>query len=389
MPPAQDKVGTYLDAARELAPRIAAAADQIERDRELPRELAHEIAGKGFFRMLVPKALGGAEIDLMEYLSVIETFAEADGSTGWCVNQGSVFASSAATMPEETAREVWSDQRAVVANGPPTFAEALPVDGGYRLTGRWNFSSGSHHATWMAAVAHVQHADRDEGASTRDREVRTLLVPKSEVDFIDAWQVNGLRGTGSFSFEVRDLYVPGIRTFDSSASPRESGPLYVIPKGLLFPSGFASVALGVARAGLDSAIDIAGGKQAVSDESLLREKSVVQLQTGQAEAIWGSARAFLRESAAAMWDSARKHHRLTLEERIRMRLASTHAIRMAAEVVDIAYNICGSNSIFASNPIQRRFQDAHVITQQVQGRLAHYETAGQFFLGMEPDSRYF
>ena len=382
---AQDKVGAFLEAARELTPRVVAAADRAESDRELPLELANEIADKGFFRMLVPKSLGGAEIDLMQYLSVIETFAEADGSTAWCVNQNAGFATAAATMPEETAREIWSDQRAVLANGPPTSAEAVPVDGGYRLTGRWNFSSGCRHATWMAAVAPIRHPDRHKEDSTDDKDVRILLVPKNEVDLVDVWQVNGLRGTGSFSFEVQDLFVPSIRTFNPSDRPREGGPLYVLPMSLLFASGFACVALGVARAGLDSAIEIAGGKRPDLGKDLLRDKPVVQRQIGQAEAVWGSARAFLLEAASAAWESACKIHSLTLEERIRLRLASTHAIRMAAEVVDIAYNLCGSDSIFANNPIQRRFQDAHVITQQVQGRMAHYETAGQFFLGLEPE----
>ena len=386
---ARDQVGAFLDAARELVPHVVAVADSIELERELPLELANEIADKGFFRMLVPKTLGGAEIDLMEYLSVIETLAEADGSTAWCVNQNAVFATAAATMPEETAREIWSDQRAVVANGPPTFAEAVPVDGGYRLTGRWNFSSGCRHATWMAAMAPIQHLDQDEEGSTKENDVRILLMPKNEVDLVDVWQVQGLRGTGTFSFEVQDQFVPSIRTYDPSDRRREAGPLYVIPTSLLFPSGFACVALGVARAGLDSAIEIAGGKRPDLDKDPLRDQAVVQRQIGQAEAVWGSARAFLLEAASAAWESACNVHSLSLEERIRLRLAGTHAIRMAAEVVDIAYNLCGSSSIFANNPIQRRFQDAHVITQHVQGRMAHYETAGQFFLGLEPEGRHF
>ncbi len=381
---AQDTFGSYLAAARELAPRVAAAADRTDRERELPPEIAGEIADKGFFRLLVPRSLGGAEIDYIDYLDIIRTFAEADGSTAWCINQNNVFSTVSAKMPESTAREIWSDERAVVANGPPTSAEAVPVTGGYRLTGRWNFSSGCRHATWMAAVAPVQPPDGD-----RDRkEVRTLLIPKKDVDFVDIWQVSGLRGTGSFSFEVENLYVPDIRTFNSLDSPREEGALYVMPMLLLFASGFASVALGVARASLDAAIELAGGKRPRLDRDLLRDKPVVHRQIGQAEAVWGSARAFLLETASAAWESACKVHALTLKERIRLRLAATHAIRMAAEVVDIAYNLCGSDTIFASNPIQRRFQDIHVITQQIQGRMAHYDAAGQFFLGLEPEGQF-
>ena len=217
------------------------------------------------------------------------------------------------------------------------------------------------------------------------KKVLLMFLPKEEVTAVDVWQVSGLRGTGSFGFEVKDVFVPGSRTYDPSGSPREPGALYLFPTTLFFASGFAMVALGVARAGLDAAIELAGGKKPRLDQELLRDKPVVQQQVGQAEAIWGSARSFLLDNASTAWQNACETQALTLENLIRLRLASTNAIRMAAEVVDIAYNLCGSHAIFADNPIQRRFQDVHVITQQIQGRLAHYERAGQFFLGLEPE----
>lgn len=382
MAAAQNTPGAYLTAARELAPRAAAIADRIDSERELPEELFTELADRGFFRLLVPRSLGGGEIDYLEHLSVVQTFAEVDGSTAWCINQNNVFATVSAKMPEPLAQEIWSNPRAVVANGPPTNASALPVSGGYRLTGRWNFSSGCRHATWMAAVAPVKDPAADK------REDRMLIMPKEQVTLVDVWQVNGLRGTGTFSFEVKDVFVPSERTFNPADTPREEGPLYVMPMLLLFASGFACTALGVARSALDAAVELAGGKRPRLDQNLLRDKPIVQREIGRAEAIWGSARAFLLEAAAAAWESACETHTLTVEERIRLRLASTHAIRMAAEAVDIVYEVCGSDSIFEHKPIQRRFQDAHVITQQIQGRMAHYETAGQFFLGLKPEGMF-
>ena len=160
MASAQNNSGSYLTAARELAPRVAAAADDIDRERELPEKLFTELADNGFFRLLVPRSLGGGEIDYLEHLSIVQTFAEVDGSTAWCINQNNVFATVSAKMPEPLAREIWDNPRAVVANGPPTNASAVPVSGGYRLTGRWNFSSGCRHATWMAAVAPVKSEPR-------------------------------------------------------------------------------------------------------------------------------------------------------------------------------------------------------------------------------------
>ena len=183
------------------------------------------------------------------------------------------------------------------------------------------------------------------------------------------------------------MFIPKHRTYDPSATPREKGPVYQIPTSLLFASGFATVALGAARAGLDAAKELANrkvpGNMSV-ETPLLRDWSTTQRQVGEAEAIWHSARAFLREAAGAVWQSVAAGEPLTMSQRIHMRLASTFANRKAADVVDIAYTLCGSSAIFESNPVQRRFQDVHVINQQVQGRLTHYDTAGRYFMGMEP-----
>jgi alkylation response protein AidB-like acyl-CoA dehydrogenase len=386
MPATQYDVGYYMDTARQLAVHVAAHADRIDLERQLPPELAGEIADKGFFRLLMPRSLGGAELDHLDFLRILEVFAAADGSVAWCLNQNNVFATNSVRMPEQTAREIWGEQRAVVTNGPPTSAaKAIPVDGGYRLKGRWNFSSGSPHATWIAALTPVAQPGQEQDASLNREGARVLLIPKKDVKFLDLWQVNGLRGTGSLSFEVDDLFVPSVRTYDPNDESREAGALYVIPRTLLFATGFATVALGIARASLDTTINVAGTKTPGRSKTLLRDQPTTHRLIGEAEAIWRSARAFLRESASSVWESACKNHALETDERIRLRLASSYGIRMAAEVVDIAYNLCGSTAILATNPIQRRFQDIHVITQHIQGSFAHYETAGQHFLGLEPE----
>lgn len=390
MPATQYDVGQYLDTARQLAAHVADSADRIDRERQLPPELAGEIADEGFFRLLMPRSLGGAELEHPDFLRILEVFAAADGSVAWCLNQNNVFATNSVRMPEQTAREIWGEQRAVVTNGPPTSAaKAIPVDGGYRLKGRWNLSSGSPHATWIAALTPIAQPGQEREVSFNregDREgARVLLIPKKDVKFLDSWHVNGLRGTGSFSFEVDDLFVPSVRTYAQNDAPREAGALYVIPRTLLFAAGFATVAMGIARASLDTAISVAGTRTPGRSKTLLRDQPTTHRLIGEAEAIWRSARAFHRESASSVWESACKNHALETDERIRLRLASSYGIRMAAEVVDIAYNLCGATAILATNPIQRRFQDMHVITQHIQGSFAHYETAGQHFLGLEPE----
>jgi alkylation response protein AidB-like acyl-CoA dehydrogenase len=387
---AEHDTGHYLKAARQLAASVAANADRIDSERQIPPELAGEMADQGFFRLLLPRSLGGAELDHPDFLRILEIFAEADGSTAWSMNQVNVFSTNSVRMPEQTAWEIWSEQRAVVTNGPPTSScRAVPVDGGYRLSGRWNFSSGSTLATWIAALTPIQHLGQGPNGPAVKEAPRIMLVPRKDVKFIDSWQVHGLRGTGSFSFEAEDLYVPRTRTFDQTVmTSREDGPLYAMPRTTLFGSGFATVALGIARASLATAIDLAGTKTPGRSTTLLRDQYTTHRLLGEAEAIWHSAKAFLNNSASRVWESACKNRALSDQERIQLRLACTHAIRMAARVVDISYGLCGSGAIFATSPIQRRFQDMHVITQHIQGSPAHYETAGQFLLGLEPPGNF-
>ena len=374
----------YLKAARPFVEGVATAADRIDAERQMPGALAGDMADAGFFRLLLPRALGGAELPHPDFLQILAQFAEVDASVAWCLNQNNVFATSASRMPIAIAHEIWDNPRAVVTNGPPTAScLATPVPGGYRLSGRWNLSSGSDHATWIAALAPVAAAEPN-GASARQPGPRILLMPKDAVRIVDLWHTAGLRGTGSFSFDVDDLFIPEERTYIQDGPPWDDGPLYVVPRTLLFATGFATVALGVARKSLDIAVEVAGARMPYRSGVLLRDQQTTQRVIGEAHAQYSSARSFLRDSHAALWDSAGRTARLTTEERIQLRVAATHAIRTSAQVVDTAYTLCGAGAIYQSNPIQRRFQDMHVITQHVQGHHVHYETAGQFLLGLEP-----
>lgn len=363
-----------LERASKIYPKIVENGDAIDQERELPEELAQLLKDQGIFRLLVPRSMGGEELDFPAYLEVVRLISHADGSTGWCVNQGAVFATHAGRAQPKLAREVWGNSIGVVGNGPPSGARYARVLEGYRLTGRWNFSSGCRHSNWLAAVA---------GGSDGEP---TLLhfIPKEELKLVDVWQVNGLRGTGSFSFEADDHFVPKDRAMRLDTGPLESGPLYIVPQGLLFACGFACVALGVARSAIDGVIDLAMAKKAQFSRNTLAQDPIVQTKIGHAEGLWSGAKAMLYDIVNQVWDNVCLNGEIGLDDRIRLRLAGTHAIRQSADVVDIVYNLSGSTAIFESTSIQRKFQDVHVITQQIQGREAHYQTVGKHLLGQDP-----
>ena len=363
-----------LEAARAIAPFVRRDAARMHEERELTPEIARALADARLFHMYLPRSLGGRELAPPEYLPVVEALGYADASTGWCVNQGAVYMTVSAFMDRGAAETIWNGPRTVISNGPSPTAEARRVPNGFRVTGRWAFSSGFPHATWLSGLSFITN-----GRGERERYengqpvIRHLIFPKSKATMHDTWNTRGLRATGSYDFEVKDLFVPeeySVWTYRDPA--KEPGPLYAYTMVILFACGFASVALGVARAGLDALIDFAGGKLPRGDRTRLAEKAVLQSEVGKAEMRWRSGRYGLHGAVREVWERVRAHGRLELSDQIALRGAATHAIHLAKETVDIAYEACGSDAIF----------------QHLQGRKAHYETIGQFMLGLEPDRQW-
>ncbi len=374
-----------LEAAQKLAPLIRSCADETDAARELPRPLFEALADAGLFHLAVPRSIGGGEIDLPSYVEVIEEIGKADASTGWAVNQGAIYATYAARMPREVARAIWMETpRSVVANTPAPTAQAVVVPGGYRVTGRQGFSTGCRHASWVAA--HAQIIENGQVRLEGDQpEMRYFFVPVAEAELLDTWHVRGMRGTGTHHFAVHDVFVPAARTVLSATAPAlEPGPLYKIPRTLAFASGDAAVALGMARSCLDAFFELAGAKTPRAMQALLRDQSMVQVNVGQAEAALRSGRAFLVEAVRDIWSEATAGS-VTLEKRAVLRLATTHGIRLAAQIIDTVYNAAGATAAYEGNLIQRHFQDIHVITQHLQGRMAHYELVGRHWLGLPVD----
>jgi alkylation response protein AidB-like acyl-CoA dehydrogenase len=365
---------------------IRSCADQIEADRELPRPLFEALADAGLFRLALPRSLGQAEIDLPTYVRVLEEIGKADASTAWIVNQCAIFATYAARMPRDIARLIWIDTpRSIVANTPLPTAQAIAVPGGYRVTGRQGFSTGCRHAAWLAARAQVLENGRVRLQDGQPQQLY-LFVPAAEAELLDTWHVRGMRGTGTYHFAVNDVFVPAERTVLQTGAPLlDIGPLYQIPRTLLFGSGDAAVALGVARACFDVFYELASAKTPRAMQAMLRDQPMIQASVGLSEANLRSARAFLTEAAGEIWAEAASTGAVTQERRAVLRLAVVHAIRLAAQIVDTLYNAAGVTAIYEGNPMQRHFQDIHVITQHLQARLAHYELVGQHWLGLNID----
>ncbi len=376
--------------ARALAPRIAEAAGRIERERRLPSDLVAALHDAKLFRMLLPRSVGGGEVDPLTFFETIEEIAKADASTAWCVAQASGGSMGAAYLAADAAAAVFGAADAVMAAGPGTAGtRAQVVDGGYRVTGNWSFASGSRHATWFGGHCLVYEADGSLRADAGKPIDRTMLFPRSSVTVEDTWDVIGLRGTGSDSYVIRDLFVPEAFSYrrDSADDRRESGPLYRFTGFEMFATGFAAIALGIGRATLDQFIELAARKIPKMGTALLRDNAVVQAQVGVSEARLLSARALLADTLAGLWQTASQGQRFDPRQQARLRLAATFAIHQARDVVDACYHAAGATAIFAENAFERRFRDIHTISQQVQAHATVFEQVGRTLLGLAPTPR--
>jgi indole-3-acetate monooxygenase len=374
--------------ARELEAEIAAAGDEIERTRRIPEALLKRLHDSRLFRMLLPRSAGGDETEPAVYVAAIEELARHDASIAWNAFVANSSALIAAYLEPAVSRAIFADASSIVAWGPPNASRARAADGGYRVTGKWDFASGCRQAHWMGAHCHVLEAD---GALRLNRfgrpTVRTLLFPASEATLLDTWRTIGLCGTASDSYSVNDVFVSEAfsTTREDPTLRRERGPLYAFTMPGLYAAGVAAVAFGIARAMLSEFITLASRK-APRGLARLADNAVVQADVARAEARLGSARAYLVETLTTIYAHADDVAPIEIADRARVRLACTNAIQGAAEVVDFAYKEAGVDAIFPGSPFERRFRDMHTLSQQIQARNAHFESVGQVLLGVPPET---
>src|SRR5689334_1107587 len=375
--------------AEAIQSAVAAASDEIEEGRRLPPALLDVLHEAQLFRLLLPKSSNGIETDPVTFFHVIETIAQADASTAWCLSQAGGCAMSAAYLDLPVARSIFGDDpRAVLAWGPGPRVRAVECEGGYRVSGVWAFASGGRHATWLGAHCPIFKADGSPRLDDNGRQVeRTMLVRSEDVEWSDIWNTVGLRGTASDQFALKDFFVRAdhsiTREFEREC--RENGPLYRMGNGTCYQVGFAGVACGIARGALDCFLDLAKNKIPRGGKSPIKDNAVVQSDLAQAEVNLRAARGFVLQSMAEIWKHLCAGSMITVARRITVRMAATNAIHKAREAVDFAYNAAGATAIFDNHPLERRFRDIHTVTQQLQGRLSHFETVGAWMLGAEAD----
>ena len=374
-----------------MTPLLRERAAAIEAGRELTSDVLDALHERELFRLSLPAHVGGYELPVPVLAEVTEIIAGADASTAWCLGQAFGCAMSAAFLDEDAAREVFGPADAVLAWGAGPQGTAVATDGGYLVNGTWRFASGAKHATWLGGHCKVHEADGSPRLGADGvHALRTAVFPRNRAAIADDWYVMGLRGTRSEGYTVEDLFVESRLTLDrdTPAECRLDSTLYIFPTTNVYASVFSGVALGIARAMLDDLLALARTKSQRGARTSMRESAVVHTRLAELEARLGAARSYQRETIREVWAEVDASRELTMAQRARIRLATTHAINQATRVSEQVYRLAGSTSIFEDHAFERRFRDAYAVSQQVQGRHTNFETVGRHMLGLDIDTTF-
>jgi indole-3-acetate monooxygenase len=394
--PADLEAQPLVRAAAELMPVIRGYRDEIDREQRLPKALVERCHAAGFYRLVRPRELGGLQVDPLTYLRVVELLAEAAGSVGWNLCNNNIAQLVTLGLPDEGIQEIYTHGGDVAIAGTAVQGggRAVPVEGGYRVTGRWPFGTGCQESAWMLGSFQILDGDQPrrspDGASVYWRGV----FQRSEAQIVEgSWDVAGLRATGSFDWTVDDVFLPERRTMVHAGVPLDNqwshwpGISYALPAQAWVGPHHSAVITGIARAGIDGLIELAREKTPRGRTGRLCENPQVQDAVGRADAMLNAGRAYRTAMITELWNTVAAGAETTLEQRARCRLAAVHAADSAREAMDLVYRQGGSTSYRRESRLAECWRDLHVVGQAVTLAPEWYPIGGRVFLTMDPGPR--
>jgi len=388
----ESEEGSLLESVDRMAPVIREHAAQAEREGRLPKPVVDAMKKAGLFRLWVPKAFGGLEVDPLTSFRIFEEVSRVDSAAGWNLMIVSGVLTLMPWITDEGVGEIFKDPDAIVAGtlNPP--GRAVAIDGGYRVTGRMPFVSACHHATWFLGPAHVFDGDTPRLDESGQPVTIVITYPASDAEIIDNWNVLGMRGTGSHDVAIDDVFVPARQTGPleplESLRPAFDQPLFRLTIWHAV-GAISTVALGIARAAIDDLIDLAAKKTPAFTPSPLRDRAAAQSQLARAEALWGSARAYLYETYQKAWESALEGHMITEEQKVKAQLASSQAVAACVEATELVHAAAGTSGIRQERPFERHSRDAHTISQHAFTSANRFESMGQVLFGLPSNWPFF
>jgi indole-3-acetate monooxygenase len=395
--PADIDAQPVVQAATALKPVLREYHEEIEREQRMPKALVAQFHTAGFYRMVIPRSLGGLQVDPLTYLRVVELLAEGCGSVGWNIANNSIGQLVTLGLPEAGVEEIYGHggETVIAGTAVPGGGQAAPVEGGYRVSGRWQFGSGCHEASWMLGSFQILDDDRPRLGPEGKPLFWRGIFSRAEAEIVPgSWNVAGLRGTGSFDWTVDNVFLPERRVMVHAGVPLDNqwsrwpGTTYALPAVCWVGPHHSAVITGIARAGIDALIELAGGKQPRGRPvGLLCDNPQVQDAVGRADAILNAGRAYRSTMIAKLWNTIAAGRETTLEQRARCRLSSTYAGDSAREAMGLVYRHGGSTSFQRESRLAECWRDLHTVGQTVTIAPEWYPIGGRVYLGIDPGSR--
>jgi alkylation response protein AidB-like acyl-CoA dehydrogenase len=385
-----------VQAAAALRPVLRRYHEEIEREQRFPHAFFEQLRDAGFYRMVIPRSLGGLQVDPLTYLRVVELLAEGAGSVGWNLANNGIGQLVTLGLPDEGVDELYGHAGDTIIAGTAVQGggQGVPVAGGYRVSGHWTFGSGCQESSWMLGSFQVIEDGRPRLSPDGKPLYWRGVFPRAEAEVVPgSWDVAGLRGTGSFDWTVHDVFLPERRTMVHAGIPLDNqwerwpGITYALPTQCWVGPHHSAVITGIARAGVDALIELAGGKTPRGRTGMLCDNPQVQDAVGRADAILNAGRVYRSAMIAELWHTVASGNATTLEQRARCRLASTYAADSAREAMDLMYRHGGSTSFKRESRLAECWRDLHVVGQTVTIAPEWYPIGGRVYLGVDPGPR--
>ena len=375
-----------LEGVRRVGVDVARRADELDQLGGFPKDLFDELSATGCFQAMLPRELGGLELSFSEINELIMAAAKANGSFGWIMLIGIPIPTIMSYFSPETGARLRADcpnpriRGAIAPKGV-----AIPTEGGYLVSGRWPFASGGPDPDLIAGhcVVIENGAPRIGPGGVPDMVLAAL--PAAQVEFLDTWHVLGLRGTDSCDFAVHEVFVPEDMTTNIfTAKSWFDTPGARLPLRVVLAMGHASLAVGIAEGALDDIAELAKTKRAaMNPAALLAEDPVFRHSLGEHALRHASVRALLDQATERAWQAGLAGRPLSARETLEGRTMPGYVTAECVKIVDAAYTMAGSVSLYDASPLQRRLRDIHVATQHVAATGESYRTLGAVLVGAE------
>ena len=363
---------TLIERFEQIRPLLAEQSGRFDADRRLSNEAFSALSEAGFFRLLLPTQLGGCELSPLDFMTVVEHAAAFDGTIGWLVGNGGGISRAGGYLSPDAARKVFGEPSSFVASSTGAVGKAVPEKSGYRITGRWPFASGAPHATTFAPLCEV---DDNSGR------IVIAFVPREAVRLIDNWHVSGMRGTGSWDFEVHEAFLPSEFVCDLQPVPTQPGVVYRLPARSAFVWTVATIPLGIAKGAIDALISVSTSHRRLGITQPIAERELVQSEIGRCIAACRAAGAYMRSAMSDLCASVESEGSDLVAARINYRLACSHAAEIAVGVVLRVNDLIGARALAESQPFERRERDVRAAAKHVAMSSEQFLIGGSYALG--------